>query len=92
MKITVCFLGQLRHSANRDSVVIEAASGAVLTDVIGQAAAKYDDVFRGIVFNESGLLRPSLMVLYNETPIDKDAPPTLRDGDQITLLTAISGG
>lgn len=92
MKITVHLLGQLRHAAGRDAIVIEAPPNTTLTDVIRQAAANYDAAFRAIVFNETGALRPSLMVLYNETPIDKDSLPTLRDGDQITLLTAISGG
>lgn len=92
MKITVHLLGQLRHAADRDAIVVEAAPNIALTDVIRQAAANYDQTFHAIIFNETGALRPSLMVLYNETPIDKDSPPSLRDGDQITLLTAISGG
>lgn len=92
MKITVHLLGQLRHIAGRDSVAASAPDTATVRDVVGLVAAGYDASFREIVFALDGAFRPSLMVLHNEIPIDKDMPPKLRDGDQITLLTAISGG
>ena len=92
MKITVHFLGQLRHLADRDDMVVEAPPGTPLAGILESAGAGHDEKFKRIVFDDSGALRASLMVLHNDVPIDKDAPPALGDGDEITLLTAISGG
>lgn len=92
MRITVHLLGQLRHLAARDSVSIEVGEGATVSDVVMQVAAGYDEAFRAIVLDAQGALRPSLMVLHNDIPIDKASAPRLREGDQVTLLTAIAGG
>ncbi|MBP8130009.1 MAG: MoaD/ThiS family protein [Candidatus Hydrogenedentes bacterium] len=92
MNITVHLLGQLGHIAGRDSVAVEAEDAASVREVVLHVTAAHGASFREIVFTPDGAFRPSLMVLCNEVPIDKDAPPKLRDGDQVTLLTAIAGG
>lgn len=44
------------------------------------------------VLLDGDMVRPSVLALLNDTPIDKANPPALRDGDQLTLLPAIAGG
>jgi molybdopterin converting factor small subunit len=92
MLITVQYLGQLGHLADRSEESREAPEEQLLTALLHDVAAQYGEDFQSIVFDDAGHLRPSLMVLVNDAPVDKADPPTLRDGDQITLLAAISGG
>ena len=48
--------------------------------------------FQGIIEDEGGVFRPSLMVLVNGAPVDKGALPKLEEGDEVTLMAAIAGG
>ena len=92
MKITFQFFGQLRHMADADEVVLETVEHASLSDALQQLASAYEAAFAHIVFDDEGAIRPSLMIMINEQPVNKNAPPRLQNGDVVTLLPAISGG
>lgn len=92
MQVTINLLGQLRHLAACDAVSLEIPDGATVAEAVFALGAEQGAAFLAIVSDEAGALRPSLMVLHNDMPIDKAVPPALRAGDEITLLTAISGG
>jgi molybdopterin converting factor small subunit len=92
MKITIHFMGQLRQFAGTDQEVRDVADGASLSDVLEAAAAGHDEKFRGLLFDEDGLPRPSVLVLHGDAPVDREAPPALNDGDEITLMPPIAGG
>ncbi|MBI2421686.1 MAG: MoaD/ThiS family protein [Candidatus Hydrogenedentes bacterium] len=92
MQVTMRYFGQLRHLAGRDEDTIHLETGVTALSAIRAAMAPYGEAAALIVMDASGALRPSLMVLINDAPIDKETPPTLQSGDIITLLCAISGG
>ncbi len=92
MEITLKYMGQLRHLADKDSDQIECSQGASLTDLMTAASKKYDQRFVDIVLDATGAIRRSLIIIIDGVSADKDAPPNLSDGDTITLLTAIAGG
>jgi len=91
MTITTQFFGQLRAFAGSETTTDEAPDGATVADYLKTLASRYDERFRGAVF-DGDTLRPSVMVLVNDAGIAKDQPHALADGDTITLLTAIAGG
>ncbi len=92
MSVTLNLFGQLRHIADADEVSIDVATDSTLLSTLKALAGNYDDSFSTMLFDESGAVRPTMMVLINETTIDKANPPSIQDGDQITLLSAIAGG
>ncbi len=92
MKVRFHYFGQLRHFTEKADEYREIADSQSLGSALDDAAKDYDEGFRGIVFDESGAVRPSLMLLLNDAPVDKSALPELKDGDEVSLLTAIAGG
>ena len=92
MKITIEYNGQLRHLAQKKSDTIDVANGTAIPEIIAQVAAAYDDAFRAILFDSTGRLLPSALVLFHDAPVDRDQWPMLNDGDVITLLPPIAGG
>ena len=91
MKVDVSYLGQLQQAAGVASERKECA-GTTLAELLNDVAEAHGPGFRAILLDDSGAVRPSVMVLVNDAPVSKDALPELSDGDAITLLTAIAGG
>jgi MoaD family protein len=92
MKVTLKYMGQLRHLTGKNEEQIECSEGSSLTDLLTKASGKYDPHFVDIVLDSTGTIRPSLIIIINGITASKDAAPNLSDGDTITLLTAIAGG
>ena len=92
MKITIEYHGQLRHLAQKESDTIEVPEGTPIPEIIRQVAAPYTDQFRVILFDSSGNLLPSALVLLRDEPVNREQWPTLSDGDVLTLLPPIAGG
>lgn len=92
MNVTINLFGQLRHLADADQVTLEAAEDGALLPTLQHLASQYPEQFTTILFDEDQQVRSSMMVLINDTAIDKANPPQLQDGDAITLLSAIAGG
>ena len=92
MNVTIKYMGQLRHIADKDSEQIECGEGAGLVDVLRLAANAYDDAFARILFDEAGAIRQSVMIMVNDKPISKETAGAICDGDSMTILAAIAGG
>ncbi len=92
MKVTVNYMGQLKAAAGKGSEIIECSDDAALSDLLAAAAGQYGSSFVNIIQDETGAIRPSLIVIINDVTANKDASPSLSDGDTVTLLTAIAGG
>ena len=92
MKITIEYHGQLRHVAQKESDTIDVEENTPIPEIIAQVAAPYEDTFRVILFDDSGDLLPSALVLLRDEPVNRDPWPTLSDGDVLTLLPPIAGG
>jgi molybdopterin converting factor small subunit len=89
--LRVTLFGQLRHFANADAVERPVPEDGALMSLLRGLAADFSEDFARVLL-DGDTLRSSVLVLVNDAPIDKAAPPTLREGDQVTLLPAISGG
>ena len=92
MKITLNYFGQLRHHAGCESESRSIADGCSLSDALREVAADHGPEFSVILLDDSGELRPSVMLLVNDTPVDKAALPALSNGDAVSVLPAIAGG
>ena len=92
MKVTLEYFGQLRQAAGIASEQVEAPAATTAQGILKSVATKYGGVFKQVVIDEKGSIRPSLLVVLNDVPMDKEKLQALKDGDRIMLITAISGG
>lgn len=92
MQVTLNYFGQLRQFADKESDSRQYAQGTPLLDVLQDVAGVYGEGFGAILFDASGELRPSVMVLVNDVPVNKHQLPTLEEDDNVSLFAAIAGG
>ncbi|HOX08325.1 MAG TPA: MoaD/ThiS family protein [Planctomycetota bacterium] len=92
MNIAFKYFAQVRQAAGAESEQIELPDGANLADALAGAAARHGPDFRKLVLDEFGVVRPSMLVLVNGVPAARGGLRKLAEGDEVTLLSAVSGG
>ena len=92
MKLSLQLYGPLARLARGGAPEREFAERASLVEVLREFLAACEPAACEIVFDGQGRVRPSLLVLVNDAQIARAEEPALKDGDRITLLTAIAGG
>jgi molybdopterin converting factor small subunit len=92
MKVSFQYFAQVRKAAGIDSEDLEVAPDADLAAALTAAAEKHGDAFRAVVLDEEGKPQPSVILLVNGQAARRDDPPQIRDGDSISLLSAVAGG
>ena len=92
MKVLFHYFGQLREITTINNEEFYLTEEETLINTLLKLADSYDKSFRHIMFDESGNLRPSMIILVNGSTIKTNKPPELHDGDEIALLTPIAGG
>ena len=92
MKITFKYFAQSRQLAGQDTESIEVNEGINVIDALTTAAEKYGDAFKTLVLEDSGNIRPSIMVLLNEAPIPHGENPVLSEGNVISIFSPVAGG
>ena len=92
MNITVHYCGQIGQAIELDGEAIECAESIPLADLLNDLAGRHGDAFRRLVFDDAGEVRTSLLITINDNAVRLSSPPTLEEGDELTLLPPISGG
>ncbi len=92
MKVTFKFYAQVRQAAGAESEQVVMDDGADLATALEFAAGRHGEAFRKLVLDEFGVVRPSMLVMVNGVPAPRGGQRQLRDGDEITLRSAVSGG
>ena len=92
MNITIHYLSQIKQLTGKDSEEMACAEGMGLRELLAEIASDYDEKLSLCLFEDGNKLRDSLVVLINGSVTDKEAPPLLSDGDEITLLNPVGGG
>jgi len=88
MKITCCYFAQIRQKAGVESETIEVADGATVLEAFQWM--DHGDEFRGLLFDESGALRPVILWVVNDVPAAPEQG--LRDGDRVQVFSPVAGG
>ena len=88
MKITFSYFAQIRQKAGVESEAIEVADGTTAIDVL--KTIDHGDEFSGLLFDESGALRPVILFVVNDVPAAPDQ--MLSDGDQVQVFSPVAGG
>ena len=89
MEVTVLFTTQLKAALGRSDQDLSLADEATVKDAIDSLAKQHPDHFAKLVMADGKLL-PSILLSVNDQQVEIDA--TLKHGDTLTLLSAISGG
>jgi len=92
MKVTFRFHAQVRQATGVESEEVVLADGTDMATALAGAARRHGPDFRKLVLDEFGVVRPSMLVLVNGVPAPRGGQRVLADGDEITLLSAVSGG
>jgi MoaD family protein len=91
MRITVRLLNPIRQAVGESEVEVDFAGGSV--DALVKAAGKENPKLGEAILTEDGNIDYSINVILNGRPLTESAmQEELKDGDEVTLLTAVAGG
>jgi molybdopterin converting factor small subunit len=92
MQITIHFEAQVRRAAGRSSTALQLHGPATVTDAVRQLARDSDEQLQRLLVDESGALRPTLMLFLNDEHVPWPADRPLDDAAVLTITSPISGG
>jgi MoaD family protein len=93
MNIHIKLNAQLRAAAGTasDSVTLSKDQNT-LSSLCAELVARYGTVFSGILFEDNGSITRSVIIVVNGNRIADFSATKLSDGDEVMLLSPISGG
>jgi molybdopterin converting factor small subunit len=92
MRVSVCYMAQLRTTVGVASETVQLAEGSTTADLVGSVAERHGEALRRVLFADSGRLHPAILVFVGDSQVDAETPVPLRDGDSVTLLAPVAGG
>ena len=92
MRLTIIYTTQLKAALGIGTEVVEVPPPATATELVAALAAKHGPEFRRLALDAAGRPLASLLICVGDEQVPPAAPLNLKDGDTITILSAISGG
>ena len=92
MKVRFSFFAQVRQAAGAENEELLLADGTDLAAALTEVSARHGPGFRSLVLDQFGVVKPGMLVLVNGVPAQRGGTRILADGDEVTLLSAVSGG
>lgn len=92
MRITIAYFGQARLLAGTRTEQVEVPEGTSPGEALRGVAGKHGAEFDRLLFNEQGQLRRSVLLAVGNAACGADEKGVLKDGDEMAVQTAISGG
>jgi len=92
IELKIRFTAQLKDRAGlaTDSIKIDANNK--LQDLLKLLIEKYGESFGKILFDTDGSYRNSNLIVINQYQVNYNENTQLNDGDEIALMSPISGG
>ena len=91
MKLTVSYSGMARAVARTATETFDLPNATTLPDLLAQIAKRHGERMTHLVTPaEDGL--PPVLIFVGDEQVTWPTPPTLKDGDQIMLVSPIAGG
>lgn len=91
MGITINYMGQLKSQLGVGSEELELGSCS-LTDLIAALSDRHGEAFTKLVCTADGKPQSSILVCIGEEQVPVNDSTMVNDGDDVTVLTPISGG
>ncbi|MCE9557133.1 MAG: MoaD/ThiS family protein [Planctomycetes bacterium] len=92
MRLTIVYTTQLKAALGTGTESVDIAQPKTTADLLIALAEKHGEEFRRLALDSAGRPLPSLLICVGDEQIAPAAPLSLKDGDTITILSAISGG
>jgi len=95
MRIKVHYLGLVRKKIGEKEDEFEVKEGSSLSDLLDEIAKTHGANFKGLLNAERGnIMDPTYIVTVNGVLTDRleGMKTRLKDGDDVALMTIISGG
>ena len=92
MKLNVSYSGQARAAAGCGSEEFELPAAATLRDLLPAIASRHGERMETLLETTPARGAPAVLVFVGEEQVRWETPPVLKDGDDVMLLSPISGG
>ena len=92
MNIKLKFTAQIKDAVGQGIDAITIGDNEKIQDVLDKLVDKYGNPFKAILFDKNNKYRNSNLIAINQFQVDYDENHALNDGDEITLMSPISGG
>ena len=92
MIIKLRFTAQIKDAAGLGSDNIALFENEKLQSLLRRLTERYDDKFRKILYDDKGRYHSSNLIVVNEEQIEYNENISLNDGDELILLSPVSGG
>ena len=92
MNVGIHYFAQVRRAAGVESETLAVPADAGLGAALDQAVTRHGPEFAALVRDETGRIRSSLIVLVNGVPASSEEASPLKEGDVVSLLSAVAGG
>lgn len=92
MRIRLNYMSQLKTALGRTSDTAELPDGATVRALVERLVEQNRPELSELLCEPCGALRRSLVVCVGGRQVPLDHPAPLADGDEVLLLTPISGG
>ena len=92
MRLTIVYTTQLKAALGIGAETVDVPAPATAADLLIALGEKHGAEFRRLALDSTGRPLPSLLICIGDEQVAPAAPLSLKDGDTITILSAISGG
>ena len=92
MNVQVNYTTQLKAALGCGSESITLRPPATVSQLLRELAQIHGESFRHLVLDDQGQPLPSILICIGDQQVDSHTAAELKDGDQLTILSAISGG
>lgn len=92
MKIEVFYTTQLKHALGCSSNEVDVPSPLTVGQLLEHLSQLHGELFNKLVFASQGELSSSILVCVGNKCLGRDLSTTLNEGDEVTLLSPVSGG
>jgi MoaD family protein len=92
MRVQLNYFAQIRQAAAADNLSLDLADNATVLQALRLAVDRHGDAFRKLIFDDSGRLRPSIILLINGVPSAGGVESVLNNGDNVSIFSPVAGG
>ena len=92
MKVIVKYSAQLKQAAGVAQETLEVADGCLARDAVLKLAAGKSGPLKEMLLDSVGAPRAHILLCVNDEQVGWDSGVKLNEGDEIALLSPISGG
>ena len=92
MHVAVRYMAQLRQAAGTSSESVALEGPCSVRQLLLRLAERHGRPLRDLLLDAGGGPQPTVLVFVGDQQVSWETPVTLRDGDQVTVLSPMAGG